>query len=96
MLELEENIKFLNNLKEKLLEIADSMKILNLKEEALELEKETLLPDFWNNTEKSNIIFSKLKTLQKKISNYQNLETELNNLIEMNELLQLELDENLI
>ena len=96
MLELEENLKYLNNLKKKILEIADSMKISNLQEEASNLEKETFTPDFWNDTEKSATIFSKLKALQKKINHYKSLETQLNNLIEMNELLQLELDENLV
>ena len=96
MLELEENIKYLNDLKIKLLEIREAMKISALKEEASRLEEETFAPDFWNDTEKSGTIFSNLKTLQKKISVYENLEMQLNNLIEMNELLQLELDENLV
>ena len=95
MLELEENLRYLNNLKEKLIEIYDSMKIFNLKEEALKLENETTSPDFWNDAEKSGMIFSKLKTIQKKINTYETLETELNNLIEMNELLLIEFEENL-
>ena len=96
MLELEENIKYLNNLKIKLLEIAKSIKIGDLKEEVSSLEKETLSNDFWNDIEKSNIVFSKLKKLQKKIKTFETLEKELYNLIEMNELLQLEIDLNLI
>ncbi len=96
MLELEENIKYLNNLKSKLLEISKSMKLSNLKEDVSILEKETLEPNFWNDAEKSSTTFSKLKSLQRKINNYTKLETEVNNLIEMNELLQMELDEHLV
>lgn len=96
MLELEENLKFLNELKNKLEEIKDSMKIESLKNTVKELETQTLEDDFWNNQENSNLVFSKLKKLQKRISLYEDLESELNNLIEMNELLNLEPEEELI
>ena len=96
MLELEENIKLLDSLKLKILEISKTMKINDLKEEIDILEKETLLPDFWNDSERSGKIFSKLKTMQKKLNTYNLLESQIHNLIEMNELLQLELDENLV
>lgn len=96
MLELEENIKILNDLKTKLLEIKDSIKIDRLKEEVSNLEKETMKQDFWNSVENSNMIFSKLKSLQKKINTYESLYNKLNNLIEMNELLEIEFDKTLI
>ena len=51
MLELEENIKILNDLKTKLLEIKDSIKIDRLKEEVSNLEKETMKQDFWNSVD---------------------------------------------
>ena len=96
MLELEENLKFLNELKNKLEEIKDSMKIESLKFELSKLEKESLSENFWNNQENSTLVFSKIKKLQKKIGLYENLESELTNLIEMNELLSLEPEEELI
>lgn len=96
MLELEENLKFLNELKIKLQEIKDSMKIESLKNTVKELEKQTLEDNFWNNQENSNLIFSKIKKLQRKISLYEDLELELKNLIEMNELLNIEPEEELI
>ena len=96
MLELEENLKFLNELEDKLEEIKDSMKIESLKNTVKELEKQTLEDNFWDDQENSNFIFSKIKKLQKRISLYEELESELNNLIEMNELLNLEPDEDLI
>lgn len=96
MLELEENLKFLNELKNKLEEIKDSMKIESLKNAVKELENQTLEENFWNDQENSNLIFSQIKKLQKRISLYEELESELNNLIEMNELLNLEPEEELI
>ncbi len=96
MLELEENFRFLNELKNKLIEIKDSMKIENLKQELKQLENQSLEEDFWKEQENSTIVFSKIKKLQKKISLYEDLETELNNLIEMNELLNLEPEEELL
>ncbi len=96
MLELEENLKFLNELKSKLEEIKDSMKIESLKNSLKQLENQSLEDNFWNDQENSNRIFSKIKQLQKKVYLYENLELELNNLIEMNQLLNLEPEEELI
>ena len=96
MLELEENFKFLNKLDNKLKEIKASMKIETLKLELKNLENESLEKDFWNNQENSSLVFSKIKRLQKKIGLYENLESDLINLIEMNKLLTLEPEQELI
>ncbi len=96
MLELEENLKFLKELKNKLEEIKDSMKIESLKHELKELEKKSLEENFWNDQENSSLVFSKIKTLQKKIKLYEDIASELENLIEMNELLNQDLDEQLV
>ena len=72
------------------------MKIESLKFELNKLEKESLSENFWNNQENSTLVFSKIKKLQKKIGLYESLESELINLIEMNELLNLEPEEELI
>ncbi len=96
MLELEENLKFLNKLDNKLKEIKASMKIETLKLELKNLENESLEKDFWNNQENSSLVFSKIKRLQKKIGLYENLESDLINLIEMNKLLTLEPEQELI
>jgi len=96
MLELEENLKLLNELKNKLEQIKTSLKIDLLKSELKELEKESLKEDFWNDQENSTKVFSKIKILQKKINSYENLQSELNNLIEMNQLLNLEPDNELL
>lgn len=96
MLELEENLKFLKELKIQLVEIKDSMKIESLKNELKLLEEKSLEENFWNNQENSSLVFSKIKTLQKKIKLYEDIASELENLIEMNELLNQDFDEQLI
>ena len=96
MFELEENLRLLENLKEKLEQIKDSMKIEFLKKELMALEEESSKENFWNDQENSNKVFSKIKILQKKINSYDNLNSELNNLIEMNQLLELEADVELL
>ncbi len=96
MLELEENLKFLKELKIQLVEIKDSMKIESLKNELKLLEEKSLEENFWNNQENSSLVFSKIKTLQKKIKLYEDIASELENLIEMNELLNQDFDEQLM
>lgn len=95
MLELEENLKYLNDLKKKIFNIKDSMKIEQLKSDVSKLEKETLADNFWNDTEKSNKVFSKMKIMQKKIKSYEELEEQAENLLEINKLLENEFDEEL-
>ena len=96
MLELEENLRLLEELKIKLEQIKESMKIEYLKSELKDLEKQSVEPDFWNDAKNSSTVFSKIKSLQKKINMYEKLASEIENLIEMNNLLQLEFDSNLL
>lgn len=95
MLELEENLKILESLKSKLLEIKDSLKLDKLINEKSELEQETSKPDFWNNQESSSLIISKLRKIQNKLETYEKLYETVNNLIELNQLLSEELDPEL-
>ena len=96
MFELEENLRLLNELKTKLEQIKDSMKIESLKAELKILESESLKEDFWSNQENSSKVFAKIKSLQKKINSYESLTQELDNLIEMNKLLEAEPDVDLL
>ena len=96
MLELEENLRLLNELKIKLDSIKESMKIDLLKKELKELEEKSLVPNFWEDAENSSKIFSRIKTLQKKINLYEDILSEINNLIEMNKLLETEMDNELL
>lgn len=96
MLELEENKKFLNNLKENLHEISESMQIDSLRATLEKLKEESSKENFWKNAENSAKVFSRIKTLEKKIVNYDSLVKNLSDLIEMNELLDIELDSELL
>ena len=96
MLELEENKRFLNDLKIKLQEVGESMNIDSLRANLEELKNESSKENFWQDAENSAKVFSKIKVLERKINNYTKLDEELNNLIEMNELLNLEFDPELL
>ncbi len=96
VLELEENKRLLEEQKAKLIQIKDSMKIESLMLELKKLEKESLEEGFWDNSQKSNEIFARIKTLQKKINSFQQISSELDNLMEMNDLLEEEHDAELL
>ncbi|MBO5397959.1 MAG: peptide chain release factor 2 [Clostridia bacterium] len=96
MLELEENKRFLNSLKTKLENINESMKIGSIKLELDNLKKQSMQENFWQDTEKSSKVYSQIKILEKKVVNYESLEKELTNLLEMNELLEIEFEQDLL
>lgn len=96
MIDLEENLRFLKELNNKLQDIKDSMKIESLLVELKKLEDKSIEEGFWNNKEESTRVFTRIKILQKKIEAYDVLASELSNLIEMNELLIEEFDEQLL
>ncbi len=95
MLDLEENLRFLKELNNNLQDCKETMKIDILQEELKSLEDKSAQDGFWNDKEKSTKVFSRIKVLQKKITSYNEIYSELSNLIEMNELLLLEVDEQL-
>ncbi|MBQ6991643.1 MAG: peptide chain release factor 2 [Clostridia bacterium] len=69
--------------------------ISKLEQEIKGLEEQVNQPDFWNDSEKSTPIITKLKRLQNKLSSYNKLLEDLTNLKELNELLLLDNDEEL-
>lgn len=95
MIDLEENLRFLKELNKNLQDCKKTMKIDNLQEELKILEEKSAQDGFWNNKEESTKVFSRIKVLQKKINSYNEIYSELSNLIEMNELLLSEFDEQL-
>ena len=95
MLELEENLRILDVLSNRLSDIKDSMNIEKLIDEEKQLEEQSSKEGFWSNQEESSIIFAKLKKLQKKIGLYNNLRSQIDNLIELNKLLESEFDNEL-
>ena len=96
MLELEDNKRFLGQLRINLQEISESMKVDSLRANLEELKQESAKENFWQDSKKSAKVFSQIKSLEKKIKNYDNLEQELINLEEMNDLLNSDFDEELL
>lgn len=69
--------------------------IANLKKELNKLEVITNSPDFWQSTEKSTPILTKMKSIQNKLDKYNKIDSELSNIENLNELLILEYDKEL-
>ena len=69
--------------------------IVALEKQLKELEIQTASPDFWNDSKNSNKVLSKIKTLKTKCTEHARLESEINNLVELVQLLELEPDEDM-
>ena len=95
MIDLEENYRLLNDLKSKIDELTKTVDINKLKGEYDELKNQTLDENFWQDSNNSVIVLTKLKNIEKKINRFNNLRSNLNNLIETNEFLKEEFDNDL-
>ena len=69
--------------------------IPRLASELSELEKQTSNPEFWSDSSKSGKVLQQIKIIKNKKDKYEKIESELNNLIDMNELLLAENDEDM-
>lgn len=69
--------------------------IAKLELELKDLESKTNTPDFWQNPEKSAPILTKMKSIQNKLEKYSKINSELENIENLNELLILEYDQEL-
>ena len=69
--------------------------IANLQEQLSKLQLETTQEGFWEDSEKSKKIFSKIKKINGKCKKYSQIEDEINNNIELTKLIKLEFDEEL-
>ena len=95
MIDLEENKRIINNLKDRIENIYNSLN-LKSKEEALkQLESKTLEEGFWNNSNESNLILKQIKDIKSKIKLYTDLNAQISDLSDLNELLNIEPDEEL-
>ena len=70
MLDLEENLKLLDNLTQKINKLEETTNIEALKSELSELRKESSAQDFWQDTKKSSIVYAKIKSIEKKLSKF--------------------------
>ena len=69
--------------------------IVNSGKELNELEKKTLEEDFWKDSKKSSRVLSQIKKLKAKCNDFKEIKTEIENLKELTELVNLEPDEDL-
>ncbi len=64
-----------------------------IENELKKLEEETVKDGFWNNQKNSGKVLQQIKSLKGKLNKYNNIKSNLDNLIELNDLLLLELDD---
>lgn len=95
MLELEENLRALEELLKKLNSLDEALNISDLKKELEKLQKISSEDGFWENKEKSSEVFSKIKKIERKLNKFFELKNNLDSLIEMNKLLSTDFDEEL-
>ena len=69
--------------------------IANKRIELKELEDKTLEQDFWNDSKESGKVLAKIKSLKDVVAQFSKIESDIDNLIEMTELVMLEFDEEL-
>ena len=95
MLELEENLRVLKALLEQLNSLEDALNISSLKQELEGLREVSAQEGFWEDTEKSSEVFSKIKKLEKRLESFETIQKQLEDLMQMNEMLAMEYDEEL-
>ncbi len=66
-----------------------------MQKELKELEDKTISEGFWNNSKTSGKVLQDIKSLKGKITRFSNINSEVNNLIELNELLLIEEDQEM-
>lgn len=69
--------------------------IANKRVELKELEDKTLNQDFWNDSKESGRVLAKIKSLKEITLNFSKIESDVNNLLEMTDLVMMEFDEDL-
>ena len=69
--------------------------ISKLETELKDLEAQTLKEDFWQDTKQSNKVLAKIKSVKNKVNEYKTIESEIQNLKELTELVNLEPDEEM-
>ncbi|MBE6588328.1 MAG: peptide chain release factor 2 [Ruminococcaceae bacterium] len=95
MIEIEEAKYKLTNFRADIEELGNALRVDDLREEAAELDKKALEPDFWNDQENSGKILRQTKQLKDKIERYDNLAAKLEDAITLCELAIEEGDESM-
>ncbi len=86
----------LSNFDEKLVELGAALRINDLKNEAEELEKLTLDPNFWSDSDNSGKILRNIKQLKSKIEAYEKLVQKVEDTLVLCEMAIEENDESLV
>jgi len=95
LVDLEENKRLINVFKARIESIYNSLNLEVKKEELKDLENKTLEDGFWNNSNASNSILKQIKDIKNKIKQYNDLNAQISDLIDLNDLLNIEADEEL-
>lgn len=95
LIDLEENKRIIEDLRNRINNIYRDLKLKNKKEELKELENKTSEEGFWNNSNTSNSILKQIKDIKNTIRQYDDLNGQISDLIDLNELLKIEADEEL-
>lgn len=69
--------------------------IANSEIELKKLEEKTMDSGFWSDSDSSKVVLEKIKKLKSKVIDFNNVKSQLNNILEMIELLLVENDESL-
>ena len=70
--------------------------ILKLENELRELENKTTIPDFWNDVKNSSLVLKRITELKNIVNKYKSIESDIQNVLELNVLLQDETDAELL
>ena len=70
--------------------------IASLENKLISLQEETNKLGFWDDIKKSTAVLSELKTVQNKVSKYNKIKEDLQNLLDLNQLLNIEEDAELV
>lgn len=96
MLDLDENRRVLEELNSKFITLENTIgNAENLEKRLKELEEQTLIDGFWNDTKKANIILRDIKEVKSKYIKIVKIKKDIESLVETNEFLSLENDDEL-
>lgn len=95
MIDLEENSRLIQELKNRINKIYIALNLEKKEEELKHLENKTLENAFWEDMNSSNAILKQIKEIKSKIKLYTDINKQITDLQDLNELLKLEADEEL-
>ena len=96
MLQYEELILEFEGLKPQLKELSAALDLENLKAEIAAPEEQSAQPDFWNDSENSQKILQKMGALKAKVSQFEKLEENFDDVLTMAELANEDEDESVL